>query len=87
MSESEEKIRVARLPRVIFANGMYESEEKIGVARLPWVIFASGMSESESEKESIAASLYPSSAPSCSSQLFARRSDMIKFPWSKLISI
>ena len=78
MSESEEKIGNARLPWAIFAIGMSESKEKIGVARLPWVIFASGMSESE--EESITASSYPSSAPSFSSQLFARRSDMIDFP-------
>ena len=78
MSESEEKIGVARFPWVIFASGMSESEEKIGVARLPWIIFASGMSESE--EESITASSYQSSAQSCSSELFARRSDMIDFP-------
>ena len=78
MSESEEKIGVARLPWLTFASGMSESEEKIGVARLPWIIFASGMSESE--EESITASSYQSSAPSCISQLFARRSDMIDFP-------
>ena len=52
----------------------------IGVARLPWVVFASGMSESESEEEFVNASSYPSSAPLCSYQLFARRSDMIDFP-------
>ena len=85
MSESEEKIVVAGLPRVIFGSGMSESEEKIGVARLPWIIFASGMSESEGE--SITASSYPSSDPSCSSLLFARRSDMIDFPRSKRLSI
>ena len=85
MSESEEKIGVARLPWVIFASGMSESEEKIGVARLPWIIFGSGMSESE--EESITASSYPSSAPSCSSQLFTRLSDMIDFPRSKRLSI
>ena len=73
-------IGFARLPWVIFASGMSESEEKIGVARLPWIIFGSGMSESESEEDSMTASSYPSSAPSCSSQLFARRSDMIDFP-------
>ena len=72
-------IEVARLPWVIFASGMSDSEEEIGVARLPWIIFPGGMSESESEEESVNASSYPSSAPSCSSQLFARRSDMIDF--------
>ena len=66
MSESEEKIGVARLPWLIFASGMSESEGKIGVARLPWIIFANGMSESE--EISITATLYPSSAPSCSSK-------------------
>ena len=74
----EEKIGVARLLWVIFASEMSKSEEKIGVARLPWIILASG--RSESEEESITASSYPSSAPPCSSQLFARRSDMIDFP-------
>ena len=64
----------------IFASGMSESEEKIGVARLPWIIFASGMSESESEEVSMTASSYPSSAPSCSFQLFDRRYDIIDFP-------
>ena len=78
MSESEEKIGVARLPWVIFASGMSESEEKIGVARFHWTVFASG--RSESEEESITTSSYPSSAPSCGSQRFARRSDMIDFP-------
>ena len=85
MSESEEKVGVARLPWVIFASGMSDSEEKIGFARLPWIVFASGMSKSE--EESITASSYPSSVPSCSSQLFARPSDMIDFAWSKLLSI
>ena len=85
MSESEEKIGVARLTWVVFASGMSESEEKIGVARLLWIIFACGMSKSEDE--SITASSYPSSAPSCSCQFFARRSDMIDFAWSKILSI
>ena len=72
-------IGVARLPWVIFASGMSESEVEIGNARLPRIIFASRMSESESDsqEESMTASSYPSSAPSCSSQLFARRSDVI----------
>ena len=77
MSESEEKIGVARLPWVIFASGMSESEERIGVARLPWITFASGLSESK--EEFITVSSYPSTAPSCSSQLFAWQSDMIDF--------
>ena len=73
-------IGVARLPWVIFASGMSESKEEIGVARLPCIIFASGMSESESEGDSMTASSYPTSAPSCNSHFFARRSDMIDFP-------
>ena len=73
-------IGVARLPWVVFPSGMSDSEEEIGVARLPWIIFPSGMSESESEEEFVNASSYLSSAPLCSYQLFARRSDMIDFP-------
>ena len=84
-SESEERFGVAQFPWVLVASGMSESEEKIGVARFPWIIFASGMSKSE--EDAITASSYPFSAPSCSSQIFARRSDMIDFPWSERLSI
>ena len=75
------------LPVVNFVRaGLFPIEIGIGVARLPcgaWfvLIFARGMSESEEESKT--ASSYPSSAPSCYSQFFARWSDMIDFPWSQ----
>ena len=65
--------------------GCLRWEVGIGVVRLPWEILASGISESE--EESLTASSYPSSTPSCNSQLFARRSDLIDFPWSKRLSM
>ena len=76
-------IGVARLPWIISASGMCESEEEIGIAPFSWIIFANGMSE----EESMTTSLYPSSAPSCRSQLIARRFDLIEFPRSKQLSI
>ena len=67
-------------PVVNFARvDRFRLEVGFGVARLPWGAFASD-GVSESEEESMAASSNPSSALSCSSQFFARGSDMIDFP-------
>ena len=69
-----------RLPLVVSftCEGRLRWAAEIGVVRFPEETLARGRLVSESEKRSMSASCYPSSAPSWSSQFLARWSDKIK---------